>query len=173
MSRSERDGQDAWIRSAVGRFEAPLVAYARSLLGDLHAAEDVVQDAFLRLHGQDPARLNGCLRPWLYRVCRNAATDVLRRRRIMPRTNAATLDGPATPDASVERRDAAARALAAVEELPATQREATVLRLRHGLAYREIAEVMGTTPSHVGVLLHDAMTALRRRLANRPEGGPR
>ena len=54
-------GPDAndWIRAAVDRYEAPLTAYARHVLGgDADRARDVVQEAFLRLIGQDPAKVH-------------------------------------------------------------------------------------------------------------------
>ena len=48
-----------------------------------------------------------------------------------------------------------------------------LLRFSHGLSYRETAEVMDVTVSHVGVLLHEAMKTLRTRLgATAPGGAP-
>ena len=69
----------AWLGEALERFERPLTAYARRLTGDLDAARDVVQDAFLKLC-QRPFQPNDPrLGPWLFRVCRNRAIDHLRK----------------------------------------------------------------------------------------------
>lgn len=161
-----------WVEEALRKHEGPLVQYATRLLGDADAARDVVQDAFLRLCEQDRSAVEGHLAPWLYRVCRNRAMDALRRRRVTPKTNSAVLDGraegtspPSNPDAAAEERDAATVAVAALSTLPEAQQEVLRLKLRHGLAYREIAEVTGLTVNHVGVLIHEGMKTLRRRLS--------
>jgi RNA polymerase sigma-70 factor (ECF subfamily) len=157
------------VANALDRFEGPLTGYAERLLGDLHAARDVVQDVFLRLCAADRARVEGHLAPWLYRVCRNRAMDVRRKGRLMPRTNAETMEarpsGRPGPDAGPEGREAHAQAMLALADLPEAQQEAVRLKFQHGLSYREIAEVTGRTTGAVGVLIHEGMCALRRRLA--------
>lgn len=157
-----------WVRECLERFEGPLLQYAGRLLGDPHGAQDLVQEAFLRLLDQDPAAVGPRIPAWLYAVVRNLAIDRLRRGRIMERTNAPVLDArpgaAADPAARAALADEAATALKAVEALPERQREAVLLRFRHGLSYREAAEVMDVTVGHVGVLLHEAMKSLRRNL---------
>jgi RNA polymerase sigma factor (sigma-70 family) len=175
MTREERDERASFVRSAMDRFANPLVAYAAHLLRDPVAAEDVVQDVFLRLtlafpDTDDRARVEPRLAPWLYTVCRNRAMDHLRKGRLMPRTNATTLDDRVAPEAPTEgaqRSEDAGRVLAALGTLGDGHREVLVLRLRHGLSYREIAEVTGQTVNHVGVRIHEAMKALRALLAPR------
>jgi RNA polymerase sigma-70 factor (ECF subfamily) len=156
------------VTDSLERFEGPLLQYAARVLGDAHAAQDVVQEAFIRLlehDGEKDPRIPG----WLYAVCRNLALDRRRRRKIMERTNAPALDGHSgngeDPARRAARRDGAARALEALETLPARQREVLALRLRHGLKYREIAEVLDITANNVGVLVHQGMKTLRARLA--------
>ena len=61
-------------------------------------------------------------------------------------------------------------AIAALNQLPPRQREAMVLRFRGGLSYDAIAEVMGTSHSNVGVLLHKALRTLREELDPATEG---
>ena len=157
-----------FVANALDRYEGPLTAYAERLLGDLHAARDVVQDVFLRLCSTDPAHVEGRLAPWLYRVCRNRAMDQHRRGRLMPKTNDEAMEARAAaspaPDAVPAARDAHAVALAAVSDLPEAQQEAVRLKFQHGLSYREIAEVTGRSTGAVGVLIHEGMCALRRRL---------
>ena len=157
-----------WVEDALRLHEAGLLAYATRLVGDADAARDVVQEGFLRLCAQRASDLEGRLAPWLYRVCRNLAMDVRRRGRIVPTTSTEIVEGRASPTvaahAAAEGREAAAAAMAALARLPEAQQEVLCLRLRHGLAYRDIAEVTGLSVSHVGVLIHEGMKALRRRL---------
>src|SRR5918993_5938822 len=71
------------VRSAVGRYERPLLSYALRIVGghDVERARDCVQETFAKLCDQPPANVNGHLGPWLYTVCRNAALDVRRKAR--------------------------------------------------------------------------------------------
>jgi RNA polymerase sigma-70 factor (ECF subfamily) len=78
--------------------------------------------------------------------------------------------GPAV--APLERLAAAeqeSRLLAAIEALPARQREMVHLKFARGLKYREIAEVTGTTVGNVGSVLHTALNRLRALLDGAPE----
>jgi RNA polymerase sigma-70 factor (ECF subfamily) len=174
MTPDAGDDRARWVREALDRFEGPLVQYASRLLRDVHAARDVVQETFLRLCREDRAKVEPILAPWLYTVCRNRATDERRKGRRMARTNDATLEarngpGPsappdAAPDLAAERDDEAARALRAIDALPEAQQEVLVLKFRHGLSYRDIASVTDLSVSHVGVLIHEGVRALRARL---------
>mgnify|MGYP003343561437 FL=1 len=60
-----------------------------------------------------------------------------------------------------EERQQLARCIA---ELPSIEREAVLLRLGQGLSYKQISDVMELSVSHVGVLLHQALTRLRGAL---------
>lgn len=71
--------KDQWISSTLALYEGPLVRYATRLLGDVDRARDVVQDTFLRLCREEPARLDGHVAQWLFKVCRNRALDVRKR----------------------------------------------------------------------------------------------
>ncbi len=157
-----------WVRKQLERFEGPLLAYATRLLQDRHAAEDAVQEAFLRLCASDRAAVGPRLPGWLYAVTRNLAMDRRRRGKVMERTNAATLEerpGPADDPADrAAAKDQSAAALRALSALPEKHKEALRLRLQHGLSYREVADVMGLTVDHVGVLIHEGLKALRKRL---------
>jgi RNA polymerase sigma-70 factor (ECF subfamily) len=69
------------------------------------------------------------------------------------------------PASHAATRDETAKVLRMLGELPSSQQEAVCLRFSCGLSYKEIAAVMELSVSHVGVLLHTAITALRERMS--------
>jgi RNA polymerase sigma-70 factor (ECF subfamily) len=154
-----------WIVAAARRFERPLLAYVRRLLGDPHRGQDIVQDAFLQLCRQSRAEIEPRLAAWLFAVCRRRVVDVLRKENRMTSLSAdppAASNGPAEV---LEVSDTARAVLARLARLPANQQEAVRLKFLQQFSYREIAGVMGLSESHVGVLLHTALTTLRRSFA--------
>ena len=73
-----------WIAAAMREHQAPLLRYvARLVGGDYDRAQDVVQDAFLRLCQQREAAVRDHVVEWLYKVSRNRAFDVMRKERRM------------------------------------------------------------------------------------------
>lgn len=117
---------------------APLVLYARQWL-DRGAAEDVVQEAFVRLMLQP--RPPGNVKAWLYRTVRNEAISRCRsdRRRVERETVRGVQEAYFEPPASeLPDADAAAAALLA---LPEPQREAIVLRIWGEMTLREISQL--------------------------------
>ncbi len=142
-----------------------VLGYATRLLGgDRAEAEDVAQEAMLRLWRIAPDWRRGEARvtTWLYRVVTNLCTDQLRsgRRRAAPMGD----DLPDMPDDSpgAEARMVQAARLAALDAalaaLPDRQREAVVLRHIEGLSNPEIAAVMG-----IGVEAVESLTARGKR----------
>jgi RNA polymerase sigma factor (sigma-70 family) len=167
---------DDRIGDALSRFEAPLLRYARRLLSDGERARDVVQDTFLQLCRQDPARVDGHLAQWLFTVCRNRALDVQRREgRLRPLDEDALSEQPSpepTPSRRLEGREALDEVRAVLATLPASQQEVLHLKFQDHLSYQEIAAVTGLTVSHVGVLVHNGLKELRARMGRgaSPEG---
>lgn len=158
----------AWVTAALDEFERPLVAYAARITGDVHTARDVVQEAFLRLCGQDRGRVGDHVKAWLFTVCRRLALDELRRDRRMDAADGTVLaerTGRETdPAQTAEIRDEAGRAIGLLDDLPPNQREVLVLKFRHGLMYREIAQVTGLSAGNVGFLVHTGLKTLRARM---------
>src|SRR5687768_12179069 len=127
-----------FVRGAVQRYEAPLMAYARNVLGgDVERARDVVQDTFLRLIGQDPEKVAPHLTEWLYTVCRNLAIDVRRKERRMERLSDADADSAMSsspaPTARAEDDDALTHVLRSLKQLPRNQQECIRLKFQGGL----------------------------------------
>lgn len=150
----------------VGRYRDRYARYAARMLGSLDAAEDAVQDAFVRAYDQlaqcrEPANFVG----WFFLILRNRCFAERRRER-----NAAPLDA-AGPVAAAEWADAAMelserrRALQeAMLDLTPEQREVFVLKHAEGLSYGEIAERLGTSIPSLKMRMHRAYDRLRETL---------
>jgi RNA polymerase sigma-70 factor (ECF subfamily) len=138
-----------------------LYRFSHSMLGSRADAQDVVQEAFLKLlehlrAGGDRANL----RAWLFTVAANACRDRARRRlRWLPWS--AELDARTTERAG-EPRDLA-RARAAFRGLPPRDRLLLSLRAQ-GLSYRDIGAAAGIRESSVGKLLARAIDRVKRGL---------
>jgi RNA polymerase sigma-70 factor (ECF subfamily) len=155
------------IDTILSRYEGPLLRYASRLLGDVDRARDVVQDTFLRLCREDPARLDGHLAQWLFTVCRNRAIDVRRQESHVEPLDERSLEARPSvapgPARVLEAREDLAAVLRTLATLPPSQQEVLRLKLQAGLSYQEIASVTGLTVNHVGVLLHNALKAIREK----------
>lgn len=152
----------------IDRHQADLLRTAHALLGDGHAAQDAVQEGFLRLSRDAEAlvakwRAGASLGGWLCTVVRNWCIDHLRRKQAAPMSPLTELqaESAAAPATVVADADAGQALWRAVDTLPQLERAAVVLRYRDGLSYQDIAERLDKTATHVGVLLHQALGRLR------------
>ena len=154
-------GDAAAARLLSARLAPRAFAHAFRVLGDRAEAEDVTQEAMLRLWKQAPEWDAGRAQAstWLYRVVANLCLDRLRRTR--PDT-LDEIDAPADPAPRIETRlqDAARHdALqSALLRLPERQRQAVVLRHLEGLANPQIAEILD-----IGVEAVESLTARGKR----------
>lgn len=129
--------------------------------GDRHEAEDLAQDAFVRVYERwEHVREVDDPPGYLYRVALNARRSRLRRLAVAARKAVRPEPPPDHPEAAGER-DAVRRALLS---LPAGQREVVVLIEWLGLTDREAAGILGVSPGAVRTRLHRARSALRDSL---------
>lgn len=164
----------SFVQSAVARHRAPLLRYATRLLhGDVGRAEDVVQDTFVRLMAQPPEQVDGHVAEWLFTVCRNRATDLLRKEGRMSffvEGQAERLVAPEPrPGSGVEHREQHAAVLRLIERLPRNQQEVVRLKFQNGFSYQEISRITSLSVTNVGFILHTAIKRLRQELAAQPE----
>jgi len=163
------DGDPAASRALVARKLPRILGLAQRMLGDKTEAEDVAQEAFLRVWRQAPKWRPGQARfdTWLHRVSLNLCYDRLRRRREIPTDDPPDLadDGPA-PDRGLEARDTGRRVGAALARLPDRQREAIVLCHYQELGNIEAAAIMGVTVEALESLLSRGRRSLRAALAD-------
>ena len=135
-----------------------LMDVARHYLGDSDEAEDIVQDAMLKLWLMR-ADLRAPLSGFGTVVTRNLCIDHLRKR--MKTIDLAQLREEETPEDKGEEIE---QMLKIIDTLPSTQR--TILKMRHlqGMAMSEIAQVMGATEPAVRQILSRARRSVRRQL---------
>lgn len=168
MSESTRCDQQAWVSAALTRHESGLIRFAVRLCGHEETARDAVQETFLHLCREDPAKLNGRLAPWLYTVCRNRLLDQQRkhRREIDGGETSQAKDVCPQPDPAriAAGRDRSDHVLRRLDELPANQRNVIRLRFHGGLSYQEIAAITELSVSNVGFLIHTAIKTIRERM---------
>ena len=155
------------IEQVFAALESPLLAYARRLLGDFAMAEDIVQEAFMKLHTQFQKVLTP--QPWLYRTVHNLAVDHQRRsNRITLFGDGKDDDSPANdtadsqpmPDEQIARWEGIGLVRLVLETLDDRSRELIRLRFNEDLSYKEISDRTGLTVGHVGYLLHHALKAM-------------
>ncbi len=169
MAKDESRSQSAWLRAALEQYEKPLTQYAARITRDAESARDVVQETFMRLCWEKPAKLDGHLSQWLYTVCRNRALDVKRKENRMQDLTEVPIAGCAEverdPSRIAENREGVHSVLQSLEALPDSQQEVVRLRFQAGLSYREIAHVTNLSVSNVGFLLHTAIKTIREKLS--------
>lgn len=159
-------GDEPAFRVISRRYAARALRLARRILGNEADAEEVVQEALLRLWVNAPRwRPAAAFRTWFYRVVVNLC---LNRKRRAPFAAIDDVDEPADPGldpmAQLEARQSERLVAAAIAALPERQRAAIVLTYQEGLANAETAAVLGTTVSGVETLLVRARRSLRKTL---------
>lgn len=147
------------IVALVDRHGPPLLLYARQWCA---AAEDIVQEAFLKLVSARTPPHN--VVPWLYRVVRNSAIDAHRRyQRRQHRESVVAQTTRWFVEPEIDGLDAEA-AVEALQELPIEQREVIVARLWSGMSFEQISEVIECSASTAFRRFEAGLNAIRRKL---------
>ncbi len=138
---------------------------ARSIVGNEHDAQDVLQSTALKAFVGLAARSSGApLRPWLYRIASNEAITVLRRRRARPADELGELmaDAGGGPEELLIVREDLRHLLEDLEHISERQRAALLMRQALGLDYDEIGRRLETSPLAARQCVFSARRALRR-----------
>jgi RNA polymerase sigma factor (sigma-70 family) len=167
--------------AVVAEHESAMLRYAHYLLGRdyegrHHDAQDLVQEALLRLHRQWRQRGTESVRQvgtWLLRVTHNLAMDAIRKR---SRKRAAILNlrqasshtrQPGSEDSNgiteLETQEATTHAMRLLHDLPESQQRVMMLRL-NDMTVRQIAHVLDMSPGNVGYHMSQALTTMARQL---------
>lgn len=169
LVEAHNTGDDTAFEAIVHTYYEGLFAHAVRRLHDAHAAEDAVQETLSRAYRALP-RFSGDyqLRAWLHRILTNVCHDEGRRRQresqLVQRVAAVPTEVTAIDDdlglLDVPRREV----LAALKSLPASYREAMVLRYVEEKSFHEVAEATGVTEGNARLRVHRGRAALRRAL---------
>ena len=174
---SARRGDRRAFEELVNRHKQKAYHIAFDFARDREDAKDLSQEAFLKAF-TNLKYFDGrsSFYTWFYRILVNLCLDYKRRQRRAP---VETFDEAVenevepthqpeklrSPDQQVWAKQFSRRVGQALDELPARQRTAFVLKNHQGLSIKEIAELMETAEGTVKVHLHRAVIALRERLA--------
>ena len=132
-----------------------LFRYCHRLTGDPDLADDVAQEAFVRLYEHRVEGDEHGIRAWLFRTATHLVRDryrVAENRRRLLEANPVRPEGMEPLDRPVERAEDVTRVRAALEGLSERDREMLLARYE-GFRYREIAEAFDVAPGSVGTLL--------------------
>lgn len=147
--------------------------YAMRLVGDRDAANDIAQDAFVRLWEARAALRSASIGSYLYRVAHNLSVDELRKRAVRGRwlmrsevtSSARSSAGPAE---EFDQQELGVAINDALNTLPRRRREIFILAYVDSLSYREIADMMGisqaTVKNHIAAALAGVRKELRRTI---------
>lgn len=179
LVRRLQAGEMAAFDALFQKFRRKLLAYVLGLLHDRGQAEDVVQESFVELVTKirkiDPDR---GVSPWLYRVARNRAIDVLRHKKfeVLPgddylaeTVGAGDSHEAPTPDSLIMARERKAEVGRMLETLPDKERDLLMLRFYGDLTFAEIAQVVRRP---LGTVLWQVNTSLKK-LRKKGTGGDR
>ena len=143
----------------------PLCLYAARLTGDMHFAEDIVQDVFARFWKSMNSRPPSSIRPYLYAMTRNACVDYLRTQkyiRVDIDRHIEEFDCFFQPDSdSPSRVD---KLLRAVNSLPEKARRVFLAIVVNDMKYKDVAAQMGISVNTVKTQLARSIALLRERL---------
>ena len=178
---------DEEFRALVEPHRRELLAHCYRILGALHDAEDALQDALVRAwRGLAAFEGRSTLRTWVLGIVVNLARSRSRaERRAQQLTSESAVDGarflPAdhprwphhwavepvpwqTPEDGLLAEETRKVILAAIDTLPAAQREVIILRDLQGMTGPQVCNALGLTDTHQRVLLHRARSRVRNAL---------
>ena len=157
--------------AVVSEYEGPLIRYAARIVCHHDAAQNVVQDTFIKLFRNWKEELKPCpkLSSWLYCVAHNCAVDHIRkeaRHNLLHLRHAREHDPFVGPDrgAGSTVSEAAEQAAQALQTLSLREQQLVILKIYEDKSYAEIGEITGLLVGNVGYILHHAMKKLAAEL---------
>ena len=176
-----QSGDRAAFTVLVRRHQGPLFNFALRYLRSSPVAEEVVQDAFVRVV-QNAAEFKHEARfsTWLYTIARNLCIDQTRKRALRrhpsldepkkaeegdgPTLGEQTADGKASVERAVVSLEIRERVASAIDALPEEQREVFLMREVSNLPFKEIAEIVGVSENTVKSRMRYALERLQEAL---------
>jgi RNA polymerase sigma-70 factor, ECF subfamily len=167
MARVAR-GDEPAFRMLARRHLPAMLGLARRILGNAADAEDVAQEAMLRVWLHAPRwQPIAAYRTWLTRVVVNLCLDRKRRAPWLELDAAGEIVDPTLGPGENAERDERDRLVAnAIAELPSRQRAAIVMTYSEGMSNAQVADILDTSVSAVETLLVRGKQNLRRALGS-------
>jgi RNA polymerase sigma-70 factor, ECF subfamily len=164
----------------LARYEAPVITFCYAFVRNREAAEDLAQEAFLRVF-RNAKRYQPVAKftTWLYRIAANLCINELKKGKLR---QSRSLDEPAGPDpdgtkiieriasdhasplSDAESHEAQSLIGKAIDHLPDDQRTTLIMVEYHHMAYQDIAEILGVTVSAIKMRVKRARETLRETL---------
>lgn len=157
------------FEAVIDEYQSALLRYATRVLNGSDAAQDVVQEVFIRLHENwdKIRRREEILKGWLYRTTHNVAVDYIRKESRMRSVHERQSADPLLHENHADNQhldECEALVFQHINALMPKEREVLVLRLLEGMTYRDIAEVLNRSEGYVGTLIHTASKKLTQSL---------
>jgi len=164
-------GEEAAFDQLFRRWAGPLLRYLERMLGDGALAEEVVQEAFFRVHrARDRYEPRARFSTWLYRIATNLALNELkrpRRKHVHQEEEKSYLRAPGPGiDEEVASKRMGEKVERELNNLPERQRMALWLSAAEGHSYAEVASILETTEKSVKALVHRGRSALVARMGD-------
>jgi RNA polymerase sigma-70 factor (ECF subfamily) len=171
-----REGDDDAFGEIVDRYKDSLVNYLTHLVRSRDRAEEVAQDAFVRLYrNSSKYKQQERLGPYLFRIATNLVVTEIRRERrwslLLPRLHASTRQTEPSPDTNLFASEIQRQVAAAIDRLPINYRAPLVLFEVEEWSYDEIAKALDVRVGTVKSRISRARELLRRHLAPWWTGG--
>ena len=158
-------GQRDAFTSLIQRYSDPLYRHALGMTGSPDVAEDIVQMSFIKAY-QHLAEVRGRFDAWVFRIVANGCKDWLKniRRSHLSYDEDDQPSTYASPDEELDRAELRTDLDEALQSLPASLREAFVMKHVEGRSYEEMADLLGTTVGALKMRVHRAREALQAML---------
>lgn len=162
LARRAADGDSRAFAAIYRRYQADLYRYCMAIVGNAADAQDALQNTMVQalraLPGEERAIK---LKPWLYRVARNEAINLLRARQETVDADAEPLVSNTDVSGSIETRDRLRALLSDLGSLPERQRSALVMRELAGLSFAEIGAALESSEATARQTIYEARLGLR------------
>lgn len=167
--RFREQGDESGLAEIIRDYKDGLIFYLSGYTGDLHIAEELAEDTFVRLGTRKPKdRGGGSFRTWLYTIGRNIAIDYLRRQK---RRGTVPIDGipePTDEEADLERvcirEERKILVHRALHTLKPEYRQVLWLLYFEGFGMKETASILGKSVHNTETLAYRARQALKEKL---------
>jgi RNA polymerase sigma-70 factor, ECF subfamily len=152
----------------IQRYSDPLYRHALGMTGSPDVAEDILQMSFIKAY-QHLAEVRGRFDAWVFRIVANGCKDWLKniRRTHLSYEEDDQPTSHATPEEELDRRELRDDLDVALAQLPASLREAFIMKHVEGRSYEEMADLLGTTVGALKMRVHRAREALQALLEDK------